>query len=640
MRRFRLVPFVLLTVLGALPGARTTRAEPEAEGPRTERWYEIRLRGEKLGHARVVWAPSTWEGRKTVHDTTTSVQRSVRDMMGMKDVFETSMVTDLERGEDGRLWWYRAVVEEAGRRTVEEQTWTGEGYVDVTRLGDDEPRKVEIPTEEPVAVDAESWLGQRIRDEEIHVGDRVELPLLDVRARKVRIFPLTVAAREEIDDPSAGEDAKTPTFKVVQTDPRTGAETTFWIDDDGALVKVTDDTGTAWVRVPQATAEKKPVHPAESRITTPSTPQLERVMSADRLLVDLHLQGDPDRKRPAFPDSPWSRAQSVEGSDEAGWVYHLILTRYDDPKADTTLPVDPAGFERDLEPTVLMQCADATVKAVAAEVVGEEKSAREAARRLSRWVFENLQKASPEVGQASALEILDSRQGDCSEHALLFVALCRAAGIPARRCSGYVNVGSVWGAHAWAEVWVGKWIGADPTTGEIGTAARYLFFGYSDDPESSPGLVSARASGRMRFVATEIREGSETWDLRDPETWRVEDREKGRYVNVLAGIEAKDVPRDWVVRVQGATGMAFRAAGLRVEIDVMADQGYRLDAIGGLDDTFAGQPARFRGIAAVTQELFVHSRRRILHITISGEKAKQLRPTLEKVLAPTFAKTP
>ena len=56
-----------------------------AEGTATERWYEILRDGQKLGHSRVVWAPSTWEGKPTVRDTTTVTTQSVRDMLGMKD---------------------------------------------------------------------------------------------------------------------------------------------------------------------------------------------------------------------------------------------------------------------------------------------------------------------------------------------------------------------------------------------------------------------------------------------------------------------------------------------------------------------------------------------------------------------------
>ena len=46
------------------------------------------------------------------------------------------------------------------------------------------------------------------------------------------------------------------------------------------------------------------------------------------------------------------------------------------------------------------------------------------------------------VGFASASEVCATREGDCSEHAVLLVALLRAAGIPSRAVSGVVYVDS------------------------------------------------------------------------------------------------------------------------------------------------------------------------------------------------------
>jgi hypothetical protein len=62
--------------------------------------------------------------------------------------------------------------------------------------------------------------------------------------------------------------------------------------------------------------------------------------------------------------------------------------------------------------------------------------------------------------------VLDSLEGDCTEHSILFIGLARAAGLPAREVAGLVYVqGTQPGFyfHQWAKVWVGKWIDVDPT---------------------------------------------------------------------------------------------------------------------------------------------------------------------------------
>jgi hypothetical protein len=317
-------PLLLLAAL-LLVAPTVAASEP---GVATDRWYEIRRSGQKYGHSQVVWAPSTWEGRPTVHDTTTITERSVRNMMGIRDVFETVTRIDLERGDDGTLWWMKVAVEEAGRVTSSETRWTGEGYEQVTRLGGQEETLV-VPLDAPVMTDSEAFLGSRIRAGTVEVGDAFDLRLLDVSARDAVVTKLEVLARETMEDAGAldeeGVAARVPCFRIRESDPRSGSTTTIWIDDDGAFVKLVGEGGITYHRLARDAAEQAPVKPAEFQVTTPSTPVLERVMSADRLYLDLHLRGDPDRPLPEFPTSRFSRPEKVRGSDEDGWVVEMVL---------------------------------------------------------------------------------------------------------------------------------------------------------------------------------------------------------------------------------------------------------------------------------------------------------------------------
>ena len=58
-------------------------------------------------------------------------------------------------------------------------------------------------------------------------------------------------------------------------------------------------------------------------------------------------------------------------------------------------------------------------------------------------------------GDASALEVLRGRRGDCTEYAHLLAAACRIAGIPARVEFGmvYASAFGGWGGHAWNSAW-------------------------------------------------------------------------------------------------------------------------------------------------------------------------------------------
>lgn len=67
----------------------------------------------------------------------------------------------------------------------------------------------------------------------------------------------------------------------------------------------------------------------------------------------------------------------------------------------------------------------------------------------------------------SAAEAFTLGQGVCQDHAHIFIASCRARGIPARYVSGYVHPGDTQHAasHAWVDVWndTDGWISIDVT---------------------------------------------------------------------------------------------------------------------------------------------------------------------------------
>ena len=106
-------PVAMLVLIPALAWAQQPEAPPEAAQPSVEvqpatsRWYEIYRNGDKVGYSHVAWAPSTWEGTKTVHDTTRVERRSTRNMSGVKNVFASSIKIELERAVDGTLYLER-----------------------------------------------------------------------------------------------------------------------------------------------------------------------------------------------------------------------------------------------------------------------------------------------------------------------------------------------------------------------------------------------------------------------------------------------------------------------------------------------------------------------------------------------------
>ncbi len=135
-------------------------------------------------------------------------------------------------------------------------------------------------------------------------------------------------------------------------------------------------------------------------------------------------------------------------------------------------PVQPLDYPFDttdealypfLQAESMIQCDDPAVKALADSLTLGITNSWDAVMSISDYVDRAVANV-PTVSLPSAVDVLDNLRGDCNEHTILTVALCRAAGIPAVTCAGVVYVDNgIFGYHAWPAVWVGEWVAIDPT---------------------------------------------------------------------------------------------------------------------------------------------------------------------------------
>jgi transglutaminase-like putative cysteine protease len=144
-------------------------------------------------------------------------------------------------------------------------------------------------------------------------------------------------------------------------------------------------------------------------------------------------------------------------------------------RTDSRLPASRDEWGDVLEATPLIQAEDPQIQRTAEEILGDETEPSRAAERLNRWVYENLDKQIT-LSVPSARQVLDARRGDCNEHTVLYVALARAAGLPARTAAGLVYVRDRFYYHAWPEVWLGGWVPVDPTLNQFPADASHLRF--------------------------------------------------------------------------------------------------------------------------------------------------------------------
>jgi transglutaminase-like putative cysteine protease len=121
---------------------------------------------------------------------------------------------------------------------------------------------------------------------------------------------------------------------------------------------------------------------------------------------------------------------------------------------------------RDLQPSLLIQSDAPELQGQAAEILGPERDGLTAVKKLSSWVYRQVEKR-PTLSIPSALEVWRQRAGDCNEHSVLFAALARAAGIPTRIAAGLLYADGSFFYHAWNEVYLGRWVAVDATLDQV-----------------------------------------------------------------------------------------------------------------------------------------------------------------------------
>ena len=255
----------------------------------------------------------------------------------------------------------------------------------------------------------------------------------------------------------------------------------WWLDDSGHslsmnigdAIRLERDTGDA----PDSTVDLYFGHTIHS----------SRALGAARDVVVLELR--------------WPQSVSLPLSETPGQTVLPGFVRTDSRQHGMLAPL--LEWQAALAPEPRYSGADSRLQQLAKQLVAGVTDSRDKASRLLHFVSQHLEQSDVLVEQ-TASEILRTRRGDCTEYSQLFVALARAAGLPAREVSGLVYLGDAvqgFGGHSWAEVVVdGRWLAVDPMWNLLPVSATHLRMGSGDDG----ALAAALARRDLQFSVEQV----------------------------------------------------------------------------------------------------------------------------------------
>ena len=136
-------------------------------------------------------------------------------------------------------------------------------------------------------------------------------------------------------------------------------------------------------------------------------------------------------------------------------------------------------------PERMIESAQPAIVKLAKKLRATAKSPWDMAADAYLWVV-NHTKYQLVNGIKGAAFCLNKHCGECGDWSALFVALCRAAGVPARPVTGFwADQTDAW--HCWAEFMLptGEWVPANPTIGAQNKKNPRQYFGWLDNKRVS-----------------------------------------------------------------------------------------------------------------------------------------------------------
>ena len=245
-----------------------------------------------------------------------------------------------------------------------------------------------------------------------------------------------------------------------------GARLNSWLDDDGLVIKEESPAGFVFIKEPEFKA-KSMATSEEGR----SDLLASVAVKVTGEMFDLATKTDA-RYRIELPEE----IEFALDSGRQSFDDQILRVVKEDLSSLGSEPGICAEAQEQLLASPYIQAGAPEIIEQSQALTRDQTDDLEKVKTLAEWVYTNLEKR-PVIGIPDALTTLKTGIGDCNEHASLFAALSRAAGIPTTIAVGVVYHKQAFYYHAWNEVCVGgQWISLDTTTNQLPADLSHLKF--------------------------------------------------------------------------------------------------------------------------------------------------------------------
>lgn len=295
--------------------------------------------------------------------------------------------------------------------------------------------------------------------QQLELGKKFFFSTFDPSTLSQQVTTVVIEGREQIRIGGRTE----PAIKLRQS--YGGISVVSWIDGQGRTLKEESPAGLSIVRQSLEEAKNLPSRgmsldvvaqtaiPVATPIVNAPTKQTLRLRLSGVHLGNFQLTGGRQRL----------------DSDR------LEIRREELKQVAHKIPFNEARLQSYVQPTPFLQSDHPKIRALSAQILQGEANALRAALKIKDWVYKEIAK-EPTVSIPNALEVLRTKKGDCNEHTVLFNALARAAGIPAKTVVGIVYLRGAFYYHAWSEIWVGEWISLDSVLNQFPADVTHVKF--------------------------------------------------------------------------------------------------------------------------------------------------------------------